>query len=58
METALPLVTNDAAVLSMLALILGFVFYTESSEHPFWKKFYTYVPARHADDRDLTPIAA
>ena len=44
METASALVTNDAAVLGMLALILGFVFYTESSEHPFWKKFYTYVP--------------
>ena len=42
METAL--VTNDAIVLGMLALILGFVFYTEASEHPFWKKFYTYVP--------------
>ncbi len=38
------LVTNDAVVLGMLALILGFVFYTEASEHPFWKKFYTYVP--------------
>ncbi|MCH7531832.1 MAG: DUF819 family protein [Gemmatimonadetes bacterium] len=44
METAQPLVTNDAVVLGMLALILGFVFYTESSEHLFWKKFYTYVP--------------
>ncbi|MEE2897726.1 MAG: DUF819 family protein [Gemmatimonadota bacterium] len=44
METAQPLVTNDAVILGMLALILGFVFYTESSEHPFWKKFYTYVP--------------
>lgn len=39
-----PLVTNDAVVLGLLALILGFVFYTEKSEHPFWKKFYTYVP--------------
>ena len=38
------LVTNDAVVLGMLALILGFVFYTEASEHPFWKKFYKYVP--------------
>ncbi len=44
METAQPLVTNDAVILGMLALILGFVFYTESSERPFWKKFYTYVP--------------
>jgi uncharacterized membrane protein len=38
------LVTNDAIVLGMLTLILGFVFYTEASEHPFWKKFYKYVP--------------
>lgn len=38
------LVQNDAVVLGMLALILGFVFYTEGSKHPFWKKFYTYVP--------------
>ncbi|MFV2007798.1 MAG: DUF819 domain-containing protein, partial [Longimicrobiales bacterium] len=34
----------DAIVLGMLALILGFVFYTEASEHPFWKRFYKYVP--------------
>jgi uncharacterized membrane protein len=39
-----PLVTNDAVVLGLLALILGFVFYTEKSEHPFWQKFYTWVP--------------
>jgi len=38
------LVQNDAVVLGMLAAILGFVFYTESSQHPFWKKFYRYVP--------------
>ncbi len=44
MENGAPLVTNDAVVLAMLAVILGFVFYTEKSEHPFWKKFYTYVP--------------
>lgn len=44
METGAPLVTNDAVVLAMLATILGFVFYTEKSEHPFWKKFYTYIP--------------
>ena len=38
------LVQNDAVVLGLLALILGFVFYTEASPHPFWKKFYRYVP--------------
>ena len=40
-----PLVTNDAVVFGLLALILGFVFYTSNSQHPLWKKFYTYVPA-------------
>ncbi len=39
------LITNDATVLGLLALILGFVFYTSSSANPFWKKFYTYIPA-------------
>ncbi len=38
------LVQNDAVVLGLLALILGLVFYTETSPHPFWKKFYRYVP--------------
>ncbi len=40
----MPLVTNDAVVLGLLALVLGFVFWTEQSEHPFWKKFYSWVP--------------
>ena len=33
-----PLITNDATVLGLLALILGFVFYTQQSAHPGWKK--------------------
>lgn len=41
----MPLLTNDAVVLGLLAVILGFVFYTSNSENSFWKKFYTYVPA-------------
>jgi uncharacterized membrane protein len=41
---ATPLVTNDAVVLGLLALVLGFIFWTEQSEHPFWKKFYSWVP--------------
>jgi len=40
-----PLITNDATVLGILALILGFVFYTSNSSHPAWQKFYRYVPA-------------
>ncbi len=40
-----PLITNDAVVFGLLFLTLALVFYTERSEHSFWKKFYTYVPA-------------
>ncbi|GIU47205.1 DUF819 domain-containing protein [Shewanella algidipiscicola] len=39
------LVTNDATGLGLLAAILGLVFYTNSSTHPFWVKFYRYIPA-------------
>ncbi|RTR32917.1 DUF819 domain-containing protein [Shewanella atlantica] len=39
------LVTNDATGLGLLAVILGFVFYTSHSNHPFWKKFYKFIPA-------------
>ena len=45
MQTAVPLVTNDAVVLGILASILGFVFWSSSRADGFWKKFYTYVPA-------------
>lgn len=44
-ETTTPLLTNDAVVLGLLVVILGTVFYTSQSEKPFWKKFYTYIPA-------------
>lgn len=39
-----PLFTNDAIVLGILLAILAFVFTTESSDKPFWKKFYKYIP--------------
>ncbi len=39
------LITNDATALGVLAVILGFVFYTNSSMHPFWRGFYKYIPA-------------
>ncbi|GAA5214261.1 DUF819 domain-containing protein [Corallincola platygyrae] len=42
-ETAL--ITNDATVLGILAVMLGGIFYTAYSPHPFWRKFYKYVPA-------------
>lgn len=39
-----PFFTNDAIVFGILMLVLAFVFGTSKSEHPFWQKFYKYVP--------------
>src|SRR5687768_17352792 len=39
------LITNDAVVFGLLLTVLALIFYTSSLETPFWKKFYTYVPA-------------
>jgi uncharacterized membrane protein len=39
------LITNDAIVLGILLGILATVFKTSHSSHPFWKKFYNYIPA-------------
>jgi uncharacterized membrane protein len=43
--TAAPLITNDAIVLGILMLILGFVFWTSARQQGYWKKFYTFVPS-------------
>lgn len=40
-----PVITNDAVVLGILFIILAFVFITSHSSHPFWKKFYKYIPS-------------
>lgn len=40
-----PIFTNDAIVLGLLMLALGFVFFTSSREEGFWYKFYKIVPA-------------
>lgn len=40
-----PLITNDAVIFGIIILILGLVFHTSSLDHPFWKKFYSYIPA-------------
>jgi uncharacterized membrane protein len=45
MEESRALITNDAVVLGLLAIILGVIFYTAHSEHPALRKFYRYVPA-------------
>ena len=39
-----PIFTNDAIVLGILMLSLGFVVYTESKTRGFWHKFYKIVP--------------
>jgi len=40
-----PFFTQDTIVFGILMLTLGFVFYTSTSDQPFWKKFYKYIPA-------------
>ena len=40
-----PIFTNDAIVLGLLMLALGFVFITSSRKEGFWYKFYKVVPA-------------
>ena len=40
-----PFFTSDKIVYGILMLHLGFVFYTEASKNPVWKKFYKYIPA-------------
>jgi len=39
------LITNDAVVLGILAVILGWVFWSSSRTTGFWAKFYAYIPA-------------
>lgn len=39
------LITNDAVVLGLLAVILGLIFWTSSRTSGGWARFYTYVPA-------------
>lgn len=39
-----PIFTNDTIVFGLLALCLGFTFYTSSIKTGFWRKFYNFVP--------------
>lgn len=43
-EQTSPFLTNDAVVFGLLMATLAFIFASSSSKHPFWIKFYTYVP--------------
>lgn len=44
-ETTTALVTNDAVVLGLLAVILGGVFWASGLSHPWVKRFFSIVPA-------------
>ncbi|MCH7874940.1 MAG: DUF819 family protein [Gemmatimonadetes bacterium] len=39
------LITNDAAILGVLAATLGIIFHTAHSDRPAFRKFYKYVPS-------------
>lgn len=45
MDVSAPLFSNDAVVLGILITILAGVFRTSQSRHPFWVRFYTFVPS-------------
>ena len=45
MPESTALITHEPAVLGLLAVALGLVFWTESLSGGFWKRFYTWVPA-------------
>ncbi len=45
LELMSPWFSNDAVVLGILICTLAVIFYTSQSPIPFWKKFYTYIPA-------------
>ncbi|WP_027077929.1 DUF819 family protein [Maribacter antarcticus] len=40
-----PFITNDSVVFGLLAIALGFIFYTSNIKIGFWKKFYSIIPA-------------
>lgn len=44
-ETPTAYINSDGVIMGILALCLGFVFYTANSKHVFWQRFYHYVPA-------------
>ena len=44
-ESKVHLIQSDAVLFGVLAMILGLVFYTKQSKHPFFVRFYQFVPA-------------
>lgn len=45
MENNDAMITNDTVVFGLLAVTLAAIFYTTQSQHPFWRKFYAFIPA-------------
>lgn len=45
MVSSTPLITHDAVLLGLLLMILAVIFTTAELPHPFWRKFYAFVPA-------------
>ncbi len=45
MPTNTALISDDGVVLGLVAAILALVFWTSSSPAPFWRRFYSVVPA-------------
>ncbi|WP_420579777.1 DUF819 domain-containing protein [Reichenbachiella sp.] len=45
MNESTALITNDAVVFGLLMVLLGIVFKTNASSHPFWKKIYGIFPS-------------
>ncbi len=41
----MPLITNDAIAFGLLIITLAVIFATANSNHPFWKKFYIFIPS-------------
>lgn len=39
------IISNDAVIFGILMAILAMIFTTASSKHPFWQKFYRFVPS-------------
>lgn len=44
-NTATALISNDVVVFGLIAATLGLIFYLASGPTPFWKKFFSWVPA-------------
>ena len=39
------MIRSDAVIFGLLLATLGAIFWTTESKHPFWRRFYQYVPA-------------